>query len=106
MIANTAFLAALTVFLLAAWLAGELSLLAPYKAALFRLQGTFIAGMALMVFPNLYAAYHLLARWVFLRETGRKPTHLDRDLIASEGVHEDLPPEAVVDARMSHVRQP
>jgi hypothetical protein len=43
---------------------------------------------------------------VFLRETGRKPTHLDRDLIASEGVHEDLPPEAVVDARMSHVRQP
>ena len=36
MIANTAFLAALTVFLLAAWLAGELTFLAPYKATLFR----------------------------------------------------------------------
>src|SRR5439155_20615034 len=64
-------------------------LLAPYKAALFRLQATFTAGMALMVFPNLCAAYHLLVRWLFLRETGCKPTHLDRDLIASEGVHED-----------------
>ena len=73
MIANTAFLAVLTVFPLAAWLAGELSFPAPYKAALFRLQGTFIAGIALMVFLNLCAAYYLLARWVFLRETGRKP---------------------------------
>ena len=32
MIANTAFLAALTIFLLVAWLAGELTFLAPYKA--------------------------------------------------------------------------
>lgn len=93
MIANTAFLAALTLFLLAAWLAGELSFLAPYKVALFRLHGTFIAGMALLVFLNLCAVYYVLARWFFLRETGRKLTHMDRDLIASEGVHEDVPPE-------------
>jgi hypothetical protein len=93
MIANTAFLAALTVFLLAAWLAGELTFLAPYKVALFRLHGTFIAGAALIVFLNLCATYYLLARWFFLRETGRKLTHMDRDLIASDGVHEDLPPE-------------
>jgi hypothetical protein len=93
MIANTAFLAALTVFLLAAWLAGELRFLAPYKAALFRLHGTFIGGMALVVFLNLCAAYYLLARSFFLRETGRKLTHMDRDLITSAGVHEDLPPE-------------
>jgi hypothetical protein len=93
MIANTAFLAALTVFLLVAWLAGELRFLAPYKAALFRLHGTFIAEMALIVFLNLCATYYLFARWFFLRETGRKLTHMDRDLITSEGVHEDLPPE-------------
>ena len=36
MIANAAFLAGLTVFLVAAWLAGELSFLAPYKATLFQ----------------------------------------------------------------------
>ena len=93
MIANTAFLAALTFFLLAAWLAGELSFLAPYKAALFRLHGTFIVGAALIVFLNLCAVFYALARWLFLRDTGRKLTHVDRQLIGSEGVHEDLPPQ-------------
>ena len=93
MIANAALLAVLTVFLLAAWLAGELTFLAPYKTSLFRLHGVFIGQMALLVFLNLCATYYLLGRWFFLRETGRKLTHMDRDLIASEGIHEDVPPE-------------
>ena len=93
MIANTAFLALLTVFLLVAWLAGELSFLVPYKAALFHQYGTVILGAVLVVFVNLSAVYYALARWLFLRDTGRKLTHVDRQLIASEGVHEDLPPQ-------------
>ncbi|HTR77446.1 MAG TPA: hypothetical protein VMH39_05025 [Gemmatimonadaceae bacterium] len=93
MIANTAFLAALTVFLLAGWLAGELRFLAPYKTALFHLYGTVILGGTLLVFLHLCALYYAVARWLFLRETGRKLTHVDRQLMASEGVHEDLPPE-------------
>src|SRR5690348_9582170 len=92
MMANTAFLAALTLFLVAAWLAGELTILAPYKGLLFRLYGTRIALTALVVFVNLCAAYYAVARWLFLRDTGRKLTHLDRQVIAAEGVHEDLPP--------------
>lgn len=93
MIANTAFLAALTVFLLAGWLAGELRFLAPYKTALFHLYGTAIGGGVLLVFLHLCAFYYAVARWLFLRETGRKLTHLDRQIIAAEGVREDLPPE-------------
>jgi hypothetical protein len=93
MIANTAFLAALTLFLLIAWLAGELSFLAPYKAPLFRLHGRLIVEAVLLVFLNLCAVYYVLARWFFLRETGRKLTHVDRQLITSEGVHEELPPQ-------------
>jgi hypothetical protein len=93
MIANTAFLAALTLFLLVAWLAGELSFLAPYRVALFTLHGRLIAELAILVFLNLCAMYYALARWFFLRETGRKLTHVDRQLIASDGVREDLPPE-------------
>jgi len=38
MVANVAFLAALTTFLAVAWLAGELSFLAPFKAGIFRNQ--------------------------------------------------------------------
>jgi hypothetical protein len=92
MIANTAFLAALTLFLLVAWLAGELSFLAPYKGPLFRLHGTMIVGALLIVFLNLCAIYYAVARWAFLRDTGRKLTHVDRELITSQGVHEDVPP--------------
>ena len=93
MIANTAFLAALSVFLLAGWLAGELRFLAPYRTALFQLYGTVIVGAVLLVFLNLCALYYGIARWLFLRDTGRKLTYVDRQLITSQGVHEDLPPQ-------------
>ena len=92
MIANIAFLAALTVFLLAGWLAGELRCLAPYKTALFHLHGTCIVSTAVLVFLNLCAAYYAAARWLFLRDTGRKLTHVDRQLLDDAGVHEQLPP--------------
>ena len=62
MIANVAFLAALTVFLVAAWLAGELTFLAPYKGFLFRRHGDVIAFGALLLFLNLCAIYYSLAR--------------------------------------------
>ena len=93
MVANVAFLAALTTFLAVAWLAGELSFLAPFKAGIFRHHGVTIAVAILMLFLNLCAAYYGLARWFFLRETGRKLTHIDRQLVASEGIGEDVPPE-------------
>ena len=90
MIANTAFAAALTTFLIIAWLAGELSFLAPYKAGLFRQYGLVIAGAVLTLFLHLCALYYAIARWLFLRDAGRKLSHLDRQLGTPEGVHEEL----------------
>ena len=90
MIANTALLAALTLFLLVAWLAGELVALAPYKVSLFRLHGTAIVVTAFLVFFNLHAAFYVVARWLFLRDTGRKLTHLDGQLITSDSLDHDL----------------
>jgi hypothetical protein len=90
MIANAAFLAVLTVFLVVGWLAGELSFLASYKAGLFRLHGTFILGAVLLLFLNLTAAYYRLARWLFLRDTGRKLRHLDHQLKTPDAVIDEL----------------
>ena len=90
MIANTAFAAALTTFLVVAWLAGELSFLAPYKAGLFHEHGLMIGGSVLLLFLHLSALYYAVARWLFLRDAGRKLTHLDRQLGTPEGVHEEL----------------
>ena len=90
MIQNIAFLAALTLFLLVAWLAGELSFLAPHKALLFRRHGLVIGGGTLLVFLHLCAIYYAIARWLFLRDTGRKLTHVDQQLGTADGVHQDL----------------
>ena len=90
MIKNTAFAAALTTFLIVAWLAGELSFLAPYKAGLFGQHGMVIGAGVLLLFLHLSALYYAIARWLFLRDAGRKLTHMDRQLGTAEGLHEDL----------------
>ena len=90
MMTNAAFLAMLTVFLLVGWFAGEVRFLALYKAGIFRQYGMEIAGAVLLVFLNLCAAYYGLARWLFLRDAGRKLTHVDRELRSADGVPDDL----------------
>jgi len=90
MIANAAFLAVLTVFLVVGWLAGELRFLAPYRGGLFRLHGQFIAGAVVLLFLNLFAVFYRLARWLFLRDTGRKLRHLDHQLQTPDAVLDDL----------------
>ena len=90
MIANVAFLAAITTFLAVAWLAGELSFLAPYKAGIFRHHGLTIGLAIVVLFLNLCAAYYGIARWLFLRDTGRKLSHMDRQLGSRDAVLRDL----------------
>jgi len=89
-IANAAFLAVLTVFLLVGWMAGEVSFLVPYKALLFQRYGTYIAGGVLLVFFNCFGLYYGLMRWLLLRDTGRKLTHVDRQIDASNGLQTQL----------------
>lgn len=90
MIQNTAFLALITVFLLVGWLAGEVRFLAPYKGQLFRQHGAVIAVAVGLVFLNLCAAYYAVARWLFVRDAGRKLQHLDHELTASDAALGDL----------------
>ena len=92
MIANAAFLAGVTVFLLLAWLAGELVFLSPYKSTLFSRHGWLLGGVALVAFFNLCALYYSVARWLFLRDSGRKLLHLDRQLGTSDAALDDLGP--------------
>lgn len=90
MMTNAAFLAALTVFLVVGELATELSFLAPFKAGLFRLHGTFILTMVLLLFFNLCAAYYAVARWLLLGDAGRKLRHVDHQLTSRDAVLDEL----------------
>jgi hypothetical protein len=89
-VANVAFLAALTTFLAVAWLAGEVSFLAPYRAGIFRNHGLAIGVTVTVLFLNLCAAYYGIARWLFLRDAGRKLSHMDRQLGSRDAVLSDL----------------
>lgn len=90
MLSNVAFLAAVTVFLLCAWLAGELVFLAPYRRLLFGQHGWLIAAVVLLLFFNVCATYYSVARWLFERNTGRKLSRLDDQLTAPDSPLEDL----------------
>jgi hypothetical protein len=39
---------------------------------------------------NLTATYYSVARWLFLRDTGRKLLHIDRQLATDDAVLDDL----------------
>jgi uncharacterized membrane protein len=92
MTANAAFAAALTTFLVVAWLAGELTFLAPFKTVLFHRHGFVITGGILLLFLNLCAMYYSIARWLFLRDAGHKLRHVDEQLRTTDGLHDDLRP--------------
>jgi hypothetical protein len=90
MVKNVAFLAALTVFLLMAWLAGELTFLARFKSLVFRQHGLVVGAGALLLFFNLVAVFYAAARSLFLRDTGRKLQHLDRQLGTPDTALDDI----------------
>lgn len=90
MIANTAILAALVTFLLVGWLAGELAYLAPFKRVIFGRYGWHLGGVVLLLFVNLSGWCYLLARWMFLRDAGRKLRHVDRQLETPDAIHAEL----------------
>jgi hypothetical protein len=89
-IANSAFLAALLILLAVFWVAGETTFLVPFKADLFREHGVHIGLFLLVVFVNLFALCYGLGRLLFLKDTGHKLHHLDRQLATRDSVLADL----------------
>lgn len=90
MIANSAFLAAMALLLIAFVLMGELSFLAPYKRLIAADYLWTIAAVAIVLFLNLFATFYLIARALFLKETGRKLAHVEKQLYTTDTVVRDL----------------
>lgn len=90
MIANSAFLAAMALLLLVFWLLGELEFLAPYKRVIVHEHVWTLVTAALVVFVNLFALAYAVTRSLFLKDTGRKLAHVDRQLGTADTVVRDL----------------
>jgi hypothetical protein len=92
MIANSLLLTIALVLALGFWLMGELKFFIPYKLVLFRAYGPVILGFLGILFLNLFAAIFAFNRRFFLKDTGRKLSHLDKQLHMGQG---ELPPPSL-----------
>ena len=88
---RSAFLAT-TVLMLAGgfWLMQALEFLSPYRRLIFERYGTVILGFAALLFMNLFALVYLFCRKLFLKDTGRKLAHFERQLRTGETISEEL----------------
>jgi hypothetical protein len=90
MIANSAFLAAMVLVLLLFMLMDQLSFLVPYKRFIFSQYAWIIATAVLVTFVNLFGLFYALTRRLFLKDTGRKLAHVDRQLLTRDTIVRDL----------------
>jgi hypothetical protein len=68
----------------------ECQFLIPYRALLFHEYGAAMALFAAALFVNVFAAVYLLCRKVFLKDTGRKLAHLEKQLRTGTSISEEL----------------
>ena len=90
MIANSAFLAAMVVILLLFSVMGQLEFLAAYKRVIFPQYLWVIVGGIVLLFLNLFSLVYLTTRSLFLKDTGRKLAHVDKQLQTGDTVVKDL----------------
>jgi hypothetical protein len=82
MIANALFAATGLTLALVFFLTNELRFLIPYRSLLVHQYGAAILVYTAVLFVNLTGFLSTLARRFFLKDTGRKLAHFDRELNA------------------------
>ena len=89
MFGNTLLLTTVIMLGLAFFLMGECQFLIPYRQLLLRKYSTTIALFAAALFVNVFAALCAIGRKLFLKDTGRKLAHLEKEL-RSGSISEEL----------------
>jgi hypothetical protein len=80
MIANVLLITIAILLALGFWLMGELRLFVPYKLLLWHAYARAILAYFGTLSVNVFAAAFVLIRKFFLKDTGRKLSHLDKQL--------------------------
>jgi hypothetical protein len=84
MIANALFVTTLFLLALGFWLMGELRSFLPYKSLLVHAYGKAVLLYLAVLFVNLFSLSLTLIRKFFLKDTGRKLRHLDKQFQLGE----------------------
>src|SRR6202158_6516345 len=85
MIGNAIYMTIAILLALSYCLMEELKFLIPYKAVLIHAYGTPVFVFLAVLFTNLFAAAFALNRRFFLKDTGRKLSHLDKQMQVGQG---------------------
>jgi hypothetical protein len=88
----TSALFAATVCLLAAllYVLQECTFLVPYRQLIWVKFASTIATFAGVLLTNLFAFFYLLIRTAFLKDTGQKLAHLEKELRSGSAISEEL----------------
>jgi hypothetical protein len=90
MVQSSAFLSVVVVLALAVWLLGELSFLASYRSLILQRFATEIAVFAGLFTVNLFGAILAVNRRLFLRDTGKKLAHVEKQLRTGSSISDEL----------------
>ena len=89
MIGNALLMTTVVFLVLTFFLMDQCRFLIPYRQLLWLRYGENIAVFALVLFVNLFAAFYAIGRKLFLKDTGRKLAHLEKEL-RSGSISEEL----------------
>ena len=90
MIGNTIFATTVIFLAVALYLMQECRFLIPYRHVIFIKYGWHLAGFGAALFINLFAAIYIVGRKLFLKDTGRKLAHLEKQLRTGQSISEEL----------------
>jgi len=85
------FLATTVIFLaMGFYLMQECSFLIPYRTLLYEKYAQPISTFAAVLFLNLFAAIYVVSRKLFLKDTGRKLAHVEKQLRTGQTISDEL----------------
>ena len=90
MLANSLFVTSILFLALLLFLLGECTFLIPYRVLLIYKYGTTIFAFLAALFLNVFAAVYLGARKLFLKDTGRKLAHIEKQIRTGTSISEEL----------------
>jgi hypothetical protein len=90
MVANAFFATTVIFIAILLYLLQECRFLIPYRSFLVGKYGSAIALYAAALFVNLFAMIYAVTRRVFLKDTGRKLAHLEKQLRTGPSISEEL----------------
>ena len=90
MIANAVFVSSILSLAVAMWLLSELTFLAPYRDFILHGYGAQIAVFSAGFFLNVFALTYLMNRKLFLKDTGRKLAHIEKQIRTGSSISDEL----------------